>query len=29
MEKVSLLLDIAVILGDIAVILMILRRWKE
>nr|DAG32738.1 MAG TPA: hypothetical protein [Caudoviricetes sp.]DAO70725.1 MAG TPA: hypothetical protein [Caudoviricetes sp.]DAT91932.1 MAG TPA: hypothetical protein [Caudoviricetes sp.] len=29
MEKVSLLLDIAVIIGDIAVILMILRRWKE
>lgn len=29
MEKVSLLLDIAVIVGDIAVILMILRRWKE
>lgn len=28
MEKVSLLLDIAVIIGDIAVILMILRRWK-
>lgn len=29
MEKVLLLLDIAVIIGDIAVILMILRRWKE
>lgn len=29
MEKVSLLLDIAVIIGDIAVILIILRRWKE
>lgn len=29
MEKVSLLLDIAVIIGDIAVILMILRGWKE
>lgn len=29
MEKVSLLLDIAVIIGDIAVILMVLRRWKE
>ena len=29
MEKVSLLLDIAVIIGDITVILMILRRWKE
>lgn len=29
MEKVSLLLDIAVIIGDIVVILMILRRWKE
>lgn len=29
MEKVSLLLDIAVIIGDIAAILMILRRWKE
>lgn len=29
MEKVSLLLDIAVIIGDIVVIIMILRRWKE
>lgn len=29
MEKVSLLLDIAVIIGDIVVIMMILRRWKE